>query len=136
VVSSRELNAIHGRIRGWYATYGRKDLPWRQTRDPYAIYVSEIMLQQTQVQTVLARFYHPFLVRFPTLKALAEAPEEEVMRAWQGLGYYRRAKHLHRAAQVAGRQCLKQLMRSSHCQVLAGIPPMRLLLLPTINPCR
>lgn len=81
--------------------HGRHQLPWRQTKDPYAIYLSEIMLQQTQVDTVLSSYYEPFLARFPTLQALADAEEEEVLSLWQGLGYYRRAKHLHKAAKLA-----------------------------------
>ncbi len=88
----------------WYAVHGRRDLPWRQSRDPYEILVSETMLQQTQVKTVLERYYHPFLRKFPTLVALAEASREEVLKAWEGMGYYRRAKHLHEAAQRAGTQ--------------------------------
>lgn len=79
---------------------GRKDLPWRQTRDPYAIYVSEVMLQQTQVKTVLERYYFPFLNAFPTLSDLAAAQEEAVLKHWQGLGYYNRAINLHRAAKA------------------------------------
>jgi A/G-specific adenine glycosylase len=80
----------------WYDKHQR-DLPWRKTRDPYKIWISEVMLQQTQVQTVLA-YYREWMRRFPTVEALAKAPEGEVLRAWQGLGYYRRAKNLHRAA--------------------------------------
>src|SRR6185295_15524337 len=77
----------------WYARAAR-DLPWRRTRDPYAIWVSEIMLQQTRVDTVL-RYYDRFLTRFPTPYALAAADEDAVMAAWSGLGYYRRARNLH-----------------------------------------
>ena len=92
------LVKFHAALLGWYETYGRHDLPWRKTRDPYAIWVSEIMLQQTQVATVRDRYYEPFLKKFPTLEALAAAPREAVMKAWEGLGYYRRAAHLHEAA--------------------------------------
>jgi A/G-specific adenine glycosylase len=77
----------------WYDVHAR-DLPWRHTRDPYRVWVSEVMLQQTRVETVL-RYYAPFLRRFPTLRALARAPEDRVMAAWSGLGYYRRARLLH-----------------------------------------
>jgi A/G-specific adenine glycosylase len=77
----------------WYDEKAR-DLPWRRTRDPYAIWVSEVMLQQTRVDTVL-RYYDHFLERFPTTQALATASEDEVMAAWSGLGYYRRARLLH-----------------------------------------
>jgi len=85
------------RLRQWYRRYGR-DLPWRRTTDPYAILVSEVMLQQTQVERVLD-YYRRFLARFPTVAALAAASVDAVLAAWQGLGYYRRARHLHLAAQ-------------------------------------
>jgi len=81
----------------WYAAHGR-DLPWRRTRDPYAILVSEVMSQQTQVERVLPR-YREWLERWPTADVLAAAPAGDVIRAWQGLGYNRRALNLHRAAQ-------------------------------------
>lgn len=84
----------------WYMLSGRKNLPWRLTKDAYHIYISEVMLQQTQVKTVLERFYLPFLERFPTLEALAHADVEDVLKMWQGLGYYSRARNLHRAAQM------------------------------------
>jgi len=83
-------------LRRWFRRHAR-DLPWRRTRDPYAIWVSEIMLQQTQVATVVP-YFERFLRRFPTLRALAEADEQDVLRLWEGLGYYRRARQLHRAA--------------------------------------
>jgi A/G-specific adenine glycosylase len=90
--------AEHERILlEWYAGSGR-DLPWRRTRDPYAILVSEVMLQQTQVERVVPRFL-AWLERWPTVEALAAAPRSEVIRAWQGLGYNRRAVNLHRAAE-------------------------------------
>jgi A/G-specific adenine glycosylase len=82
----------------WYAQQGR-DLPWRQTQDPYAIWVSEMMLQQTQVKTVLP-YYSRWLERFPTLQSLAQAEQQQVLKAWEGLGYYSRARNLHRAAQI------------------------------------
>jgi len=93
---------LHRRLLGWYRRHGRHDLPWRRTRDPYRIYLSEIMLQQTQVNTVLGRFYFPFLDLFPTLESVAKATEEEVLKAWEGLGYYSRARHLHRTARITG----------------------------------
>lgn len=82
----------------WYESNGRHDLPWRLTNDPYKIYISEIMLQQTQVKTVLERFYFPFLESFPTLQDLAEAHVDDVLKKWEGLGYYTRARNLHAAA--------------------------------------
>ena len=81
----------------WYADT-RRDLPWRHGCDPYAIWVSEIMLQQTQVKTVIP-YYHRWLEKFPTLEALASADLQQVLKAWEGLGYYSRARNLHQAAQ-------------------------------------
>jgi A/G-specific adenine glycosylase len=92
-----DLRAIGKRIVAWYEQHGR-DLPWRRTRDPYAIWVSEVMLQQTRVETVLP-YYARFLAQFPTVELLAAAPLDSVLKAWQGLGYYARARNLHRAAQ-------------------------------------
>ena len=82
----------------WYRKIGR-DLPWRRTRDPYAIWISEIMLQQTQVKTVIP-YYQRWLAVFPTVESLAAANQQAVLKAWEGLGYYARARNLHRAAQV------------------------------------
>jgi A/G-specific adenine glycosylase len=95
----KEIPAAEARrkLLRWYDAHART-LPWRQTRDPYKIWVSEIMLQQTRVAAVLAH-YREFLKRFPTIAALAAAREEQVLAAWSGLGYYRRARMLHRAAQ-------------------------------------
>ncbi len=90
----------------WYE-YAKRDLPWRSTVDPYSIWVSEIMLQQTQVATVLP-YYYRFLERFPTVSNLAKAEEQELLRYWEGLGYYRRAKQLHAAA--------KKIVEQHHSQ--------------------
>jgi len=87
---------VDDRLLAWFETNGR-DLPWRHTRDPYAILVSEVMLQQTQVERVVPR-YLAWLERWPTVDALAAATPGEVIREWQGLGYNRRAVNLHRAA--------------------------------------
>jgi A/G-specific adenine glycosylase len=84
------------RLMRWFRRHGR-DLPWRGTRDPYAVLVSEFMLQQTQVSRVEG-FYHRFLARFPSVHELAEATPGQVREVWQGLGYYRRADNLHRLA--------------------------------------
>lgn len=93
-----ESGARFGRmLLDWYDAH-RRDLPWRGSRDPYAIWVSEIMLQQTRVAVVIERFQQ-FLERFPSLPALALAPEQDVLALWSGLGYYRRARMLHKAAQ-------------------------------------
>jgi A/G-specific adenine glycosylase len=86
------------RIAAWQGRHGRHDLPWQKTRDPYRIWLSEIMLQQTQVSTVIP-YYQRFLDRFPDLHALARAAQEDVMPYWAGLGYYARARNLHRCAQ-------------------------------------
>ena len=83
----------------WHAKSGRHHLPWQQSKDPYSVWVSEIMLQQTQVTTVID-YYNRFMKKFPTIKALANADEEEVMQLWSGLGYYRRARFLHEGAQM------------------------------------
>lgn len=85
-------------LRTWF-TRQHRDLPWRRTRDPYAIWVSEIMLQQTRVETVIP-YYERFLASFPTVKALADAPTDAVLKLWEGLGYYARARNLQRAARV------------------------------------
>jgi A/G-specific adenine glycosylase len=82
----------------WYATQGR-DLPWRRTRNPYAIWISEIMLQQTQVKTVLP-YYDRWLQTFPTVEQLAQSDLQTVLKAWEGLGYYARARNIHRASKV------------------------------------
>lgn len=90
----------HLAIRKWYKQYGRTDLPWRNTKDPYHIYLSEVMLQQTQVKTVLERYYFPFLEKFPTLHALGNAKLDDILKMWEGLGYYTRARNLHKTATI------------------------------------
>jgi A/G-specific adenine glycosylase len=92
------LPRLRSALVAWYDSHAR-DLPWRRTRDPYAIWVSEVMLQQTRVDTVIP-YYQRFLARFPSATALADAPEDAVLAAWSGLGYYRRARMLHGAARV------------------------------------
>jgi A/G-specific adenine glycosylase len=97
----------------WYDA-NRRDLPWRESQDFYGVWISEIMLQQTRVEAVVP-YYHRFLERFPTMNDLAAAPEPEVLAAWSGLGYYSRARNLHRAAkQLAATQ-----LPSTHEEVLA-----------------
>lgn len=86
------------KLLDWYAEHQR-DLPWRRSHDPYAVWVSEIMLQQTRVETVLA-YYKRWIAQFPTIESLAEARIDEVLSLWEGLGYYRRAHYLHQAAQL------------------------------------
>jgi len=89
---------IQKRLLEWY-NKNKRDLPWRKTEDPYAIWVSEIMLQQTQVATVIP-YYQKFLKSFPTVRHLAKADLSKVLKVWEGLGYYSRARNLHRASQV------------------------------------
>jgi len=90
------IKRLRQQLVGWFET-NAQPFPWRKTKDPYAIWVSEVMLQQTQTTTVL-KFYPRFLARFPDVASLAHAPLEEILKLWEGLGYYRRAIHLHRAA--------------------------------------
>src|SRR5689334_14940062 len=92
-MTDAELAQVRAQLLAWYDASAR-DLPWRRTRDPYAIWLSEVMLQQTRVDTVL-RYYERFLALFPSAAALADASEDAVMAAWSGLGYYRRARLLH-----------------------------------------
>ncbi len=94
----RSLGVLRRALLRWYDVH-RRDLPWRRTRDPYAIWVSETMLQQTRVETVIP-YYERFLNRFPDLASLADAPLEDVYDSWTGLGYYSRARNLHAAAQT------------------------------------
>ena len=97
-IEPERVAAVQERLLEWFRVHGR-DLPWRRTRDPYRILVSEVMLQQTQVDRVIP-YYEAFLERFPTLQALAEAPTAEVIRLWAGLGYNRRAVNLQRTARA------------------------------------
>src|SRR6185437_6055637 len=97
--SEEEIQQLRRDLLDWFDKH-RRDLPWRRTRDPYAIWVSEAMLQQTRVAAVIP-YYERFLRSFPTLGALARASEEKVLGHWAGLGYYRRARHLREAASVA-----------------------------------
>lgn len=92
------MSDFAGRLLAWYDAHGRHDLPWQHPRTPYRVWVAEVMLQQTQVGTVIG-YYAPFLARFPEVAALAAASLDDVLAAWSGLGYYSRARNLHRAAQ-------------------------------------
>jgi A/G-specific adenine glycosylase len=91
-----DAEGVRGRVLAWYRAH-RRDLPWRRTRDPYAVWISEVMLQQTRVETVVP-YYERFLSRWPTVEALAAADPDDVRAAWSGLGYYRRAKLMLDAA--------------------------------------
>jgi len=87
------------KLIAWQRRHGRSGLPWQGTRDPYRIWLSEVMLQQTQVSAVIP-YYERFLAKYPTVEALAAASEDEVLRLWSGLGYYARGRNLHQAAQL------------------------------------
>jgi len=100
--SADRLRDFGRRLRAWYRRHAR-DLPWRSTRDPYAILVSELMLQQTSVSRVL-EYWKRFLDRFPTLESIAAAKERDVLTQWEGLGYYARARNLHRLSRAVVRE--------------------------------
>jgi len=123
-INSPDPSRMAAALVEWFSQHGR-DYPWRRTRDPYAILVSEIMLQQTQIATVLGRgYYTRWLERFPDFQTLASAGEDEVLKAWEGLGYYRRARNLHRLAKTV----LEQhggVFPQDHATILAlpGIGP-------------
>lgn len=106
------------RLLAWYRSAAR-DLPWRHTHDPYAIWVSEVMLQQTQVSTVKP-YFERFLHEFPDVSALAQADESRVLRLWEGLGYYRRARQLHEAARLISQEHAAQFPRDA--DTLRGLP--------------
>lgn len=96
---AEEVDGFRARLLAWYDANGRHELPWKRPATPYRVWVSEIMLQQTQVSVVVP-YFHAFMERFPDVHALAQAPADAVMAQWSGLGYYARARNLHRAAQV------------------------------------
>lgn len=116
------LSAVRRRASAWYREH-RRDLPWRQDQDPYAVWVSELMLQQTQVATVIP-YFNRWMKRFPTVTALCNATEDDVLHAWQGLGYYRRARALHAGA--------KQIQEKHRGRVPRDLPA--LLALPGVGP--
>jgi A/G-specific adenine glycosylase len=112
---------ISAALLAWFDRHGRKDLPWQQNRTPYRVWVSEIMLQQTQVATVIP-YYERFMARFPDVAALADAALDEVLHLWTGLGYYARARNLHRAAQIVMREHGGEFPREFEAvQALPGI---------------
>jgi A/G-specific adenine glycosylase len=112
-----------GRVVGWQRTHGRNTLPWQNTRDPYRVWLSEIMLQQTQVAAVLG-YYERFLARFPDVQALAAASLDDVLALWSGLGYYSRARNLHACAQQVVQEHGGEFPRTAEVlQTLPGIGP-------------
>jgi A/G-specific adenine glycosylase len=110
---------LAARVIRWQRQHGRHGLPWQGTHDPYRVWLAEVMLQQTQVATVL-RYYERFLTRFPAVQVLAAAPLDDVLALWSGLGYYSRARHLHRCAQVVVADHDGSFPRSS--EGLAALP--------------
>jgi A/G-specific adenine glycosylase len=113
-----KLRKLRPRLLAWYDSH-RRDLPWRANRDPYRVWLSEIMLQQTRVAAVIGH-YHEFLQRFPTVEKLAAAREASVLAAWSGLGYYRRARMMHAAAKVIVREHNGRFPQSA--QALQSLP--------------
>ncbi|WP_300189483.1 A/G-specific adenine glycosylase [Halothiobacillus sp.] len=109
-----------GRLLAWFDEHGRHDLPWQHPRTPYRVWVSEIMLQQTQVATVID-YFNRFMLRFPSLDVLATATVDEVLALWSGLGYYARARNLHAAAQFMARQGVPDTLIG--WQALPGVGP-------------
>ena len=123
-ISTPEPAAVAAALEEWFRRNG-KDYPWRRTRDPYAVLVSEVMLQQTQISTVLDRgYYARWMAQFPDFQTLAGADEETVLKAWEGLGYYRRARNLQKLAQA---------VMSRHQGVLPADPAL-ILALPGVGP--
>jgi A/G-specific adenine glycosylase len=117
-----ELKTLRRQLLAWFRQFQR-DLPWRRTKEPYRIWISEIMLQQTRVAAVIP-YYEQFLARFPDAPALAEAPQEEVLRLWSGLGYYSRARNLRKAAQQIVAQHAGEFPREQKdALALSGIGP-------------
>src|SRR5437762_5346338 len=125
--SRRRMNAAMGlrecyrmafaeKLIGWQRRHGRHDLPWQGTRDPYRIWLSEVMLQQTQVAAVIP-YYERFLKRFPTVQTLARADQQEVLRLWSGLGYYARGRNLHGAARLLAKRAFPRT-----AQAIAELP--------------
>ena len=98
-MSNSDVFKFQQQVLNWYHNHGRKQLPWQIEATPYRVWVSEIMLQQTQVNTVIG-YFQKFVQRFPDIKKLAEAPEDEVLHLWTGLGYYARARNLHKTAKI------------------------------------
>src|SRR5580698_704932 len=99
VINPEKAKLLPARLLAWFDTHGRKSLPWQRNPTSYRVWVSEVMLQQTQVATVIP-YYQRFMARFPTVRALADAPEDEVLHLWTGLGYYARARNLLQCAKV------------------------------------
>lgn len=113
------MNEFSSRILAWFEQHGRRDLPWQQQPTPYRVWISEIMLQQTQVSTVIP-YFGRFMQRFPDLQSLAAAPLDEVLHHWSGLGYYARARNLHKAADLVVQENAPEL--PSDLEALQALP--------------
>lgn len=119
-LQTSELPDLQHALVSWFEAH-KADLPWRRTKDPYAIWLSEIMLQQTQVTTVIP-YFEQFIARFPDVSTLAAAPIDDVLKAWEGLGYYSRARNIYRAAQMIVREFEGQFPKTVHdLQRLPGV---------------
>ncbi|GHM56077.1 hypothetical protein ECZU51_47470 [Escherichia coli] len=120
-----QASQFSAQVLDWYDKYGRKTLPWQIDKTPYKVWLSEVMLQQTQVATVIP-YFERFMARFPTVTDLANAPLDEVLHLWTGLGYYARARNLHKAAQqvatLHGGKFRKPLKKSRRYRA-SGVPP-------------
>ncbi|HYE38414.1 MAG TPA: A/G-specific adenine glycosylase, partial [Ramlibacter sp.] len=122
-MSAQAPAGFAGRVVRWQRTHGRNSLPWQNTRDPYRVWLSEIMLQQTQVAAVLG-YYQRFLARFPDVQSLAAAALDDVLALWGGLGYYSRARNLHLCAQAVVQRHGGDFPRTAReLQELPGIGP-------------
>lgn len=116
-------NSFSKKLLQWYEKYGRHDLPWQKNQTHYRVWISEIMLQQTQVTTVVP-YYERFMKSFPTVSALAKAPEDEVLAHWSGLGYYARARNIHKTAKIVCEQFKGKFPTTVEImQTLPGIGP-------------
>jgi len=127
MLNGRELATFRKQLLSWFREFQR-DLPWRGTKDPFCIWVSEIMLQQTRVAAAIP-YYERFLQRFPDVHALAAAPQEEVLRLWSGLGYYSRARNLQKGRSKSLRNTedffQRTWMTPWHCPASESTPPRR-----------
>ena len=121
-----QASQFSAQVLDWYDKYGRKTLPWQIDKTPYKVWLSEVMLQQTQVATVIP-YFERFMARFPTVTDLANAPLDEVLHLWTGLGYYARARNLHKAAQqvatLHGGKFPETFEESCSTAGASGVPP-------------
>lgn len=133
--SQKKISAFQQTLLAWYDQQ-KRDLPWRHDHDPYHVWISEIMLQQTQVQTVIP-YYNRFMKQFPNVQSLAEANEDDLMKAWEGLGYYSRARNLQKAAnQLVHDYGGKWPTTVEGLQSLSGIGPYTAGAIGLISPLR